>query len=107
MAGAEVIVNINASPFHVGKSRLREQMLATRARENGVIVSYTNMVGGQDELVFDGNSLVLDQTGEVIILGKAFEEDLLVTDLNIVAAARARLAHGRKKQAGRSRVSVE
>lgn len=107
MAGAEVIVNINASPFHVGKSRLREQMLATRARENGVIVSYTNMVGGQDELVFDGNSLVLDQAGEVIILGKAFEEDLLVTDLNIVAAARARLAHGRKKLAGRSRVSVE
>jgi NAD+ synthase (glutamine-hydrolysing) len=106
-AGAEVIVNINASPFHVGKSRLREQMLATRARENGVIVTYTNMVGGQDELVFDGNSLILDPSGEVIVRGKAFEEDLLVTDLNIAAAARARLAHGRKKLAGRSRAAVE
>ncbi len=107
-AGADVIVNINASPFHVGKSRLREQMLATRARENGVIVTYTNMVGGQDELVFDGNSLMLDQTGEVILRGKAFEEDLLVADLNIAAVARAKLAHGRKKWAGgRSREVVE
>ncbi len=107
-AGADVIVNINASPFHVGKSRLREQMLATRARENGVIVTYTNMVGGQDELVFDGNSLMLDQTGEVIVRGKAFEEELLVADLNVAAVARAKLAHGRKKWAGdRSREAVE
>ena len=65
-AGAEVIVNINASPFHVGKSRVREQMLATRARENGVVLTYTNTVGGQDELVFDGNSVILDHKGEVI-----------------------------------------
>jgi NAD+ synthase (glutamine-hydrolysing) len=96
-AGAEVIVNINASPFHMGKSRFREQMLATRARDHGVIVTYTNLVGGQDELVFDGNSLVLDQTGEVILRGKGFEEDLLIADLNMAAVARARLAHGRKK----------
>jgi len=107
-AGADVIVNINASPFHVGKSRLREQMLATRARENGVIVTYTNMVGGQDELVFDGNSLMLDQTGEVILRGKAFEEELLVADLNVAAVARAKLTPGRKKWAGgRSREAVE
>jgi len=99
-AGAEVIVNINASPFHVGKSRFREQMLATRARENGVIVTYTNQVGGQDELVFDGNSLIVDQNGEVILRGKVFEEDLLIADLNIAAVARARLAHGRKKWPG-------
>ncbi len=96
-AGAEVIVNINASPFHMGKSRFREQMLATRARDHGVIVTYTNLVGGQDELVFDGNSLVLDQTGEVILRGKGFEEDLLIADLNMAAVARTRLAHGRKK----------
>ncbi len=96
-AGAEVIVNINASPFHVGKSRYREQMLATRARENGVILTYTNTVGGQDELVFDGNSLILDQTGDVIARAKAFEEDLLVADLNIEAVARSRMAHGRRK----------
>ena len=107
-AGAEIIVNINASPFHVGKSRLREQMLATRARENGVIVTYTNMVGGQDELVFDGNSLILDQAGEVVLRGKAFEEDLLVADLNVAAVARGRLAQGRKKWgSGRTRVTVD
>ncbi len=107
-AGAEVIVNINASPFHVGKSRFREQMLATRARENGVIVTYTNQVGGQDELVFDGNSLIIDQNGEVILRGKVFEEDLLVADLNIAAVARTRLAHGRKKwPAGRTGAVVE
>ncbi len=95
-AGAEIIVNINASPFHVGKSRYREQMLATRARDNGVIVTYTNTVGGQDELVFDGNSLIVDATGEVLIRGKAFEEDLLVADLNPATVARGRIG-----QAGR------
>ena len=88
--GAELIVNINASPFHMGKSRFREQMLATRARENEVILSYTNMVGGQDELVFDGNSLLLDQRGEIILRAKAFEEDLLVADLNLDAVVRGR-----------------
>lgn len=105
-AGAEVIVNINASPFHVGKSRLREQMLATRARENGVILSYTNTVGGQDELVFDGNSLILDQSGEVIARGRAFEEDLLVADLNMDAVVRARVAQGRKKWLGGKRATL-
>ncbi len=99
-AGAEVIVNINASPFHIAKSRFREQMLATRARENGAIITYTNMVGGQDELVFDGNSLILDQTGDVILRGKAFEEDLLLADLNVAAVARSRVAPSRKKWAG-------
>ena len=95
-AGAEVIVNINASPFHVGKSRTREQMLATRARDNGVILTYTNTVGGQDELVFDGNSVVMDQTGEVIARANGFVEDLLVVDLNVEAVARTRAAEGRK-----------
>lgn len=96
-AGADVIVNINASPFHMGKSRFREQMLVTRARENGVIVTYTNTVGGQDELIFDGNSVILDQTGEVIARGAAFQEDLIVADLNVEAVARGRMAHGRKR----------
>ena len=89
-AGAEVIVNINASPFHVGKSRSREQMLATRARDNRVILTYTNTVGGQDELVFDGNSVVMDHTGEVIARAKGFVEDLLIVDLNVEAVVRAR-----------------
>jgi NAD+ synthase (glutamine-hydrolysing) len=107
-AGAEIIVNINASPFHIAKSRQREQMLATRARDNHVIVTYTNTVGGQDELVFDGNSVVLDQTGEVIARAKAFEEDFLVTDLNAMAVGRGRLVQGRRKTAtGRVPGSVE
>jgi NAD+ synthase (glutamine-hydrolysing) len=95
--GAEVIVNINASPFHIGKSRSREQMLATRARENSVIVTYTNMVGAQDELVFDGNSVILDHSGEIVARGAAFQEDLIVADLDVEAVARGRLSHGRKK----------
>lgn len=96
-AGAEVIVNINASPFHVGKGWVREQVLATRARDNGVIVTYTNTVGGQDELVFDGCSVIVDRTGEIIARGKAFEEDLLIADLDAAAVGRARLTQGRKK----------
>jgi len=104
-AGAEVIVNINASPFHLGKRRVREQMLATRARENGVVLTYTNAVGGQDDLVFDGNSVILDHQGEVIARGKAFEEDLIVADLNMEAVARARRT-GRKKLLPRRVASV-
>ena len=88
--GAEIILNINASPFQVGKSRGREEMLATRARDNRVIVSYTNTVGGQDELVFDGNSLIIDQDGEVVHRGQAFKEELLIADLNIDAVRRSR-----------------
>lgn len=97
-AGAEVIVNINASPFHIGKSRAREQMLAARARENGVILASTNMVGGQDELVFDGNSMILDRTGEVIARGKEFAEDLILADLTVAAVARTRLVHTRRRR---------
>jgi NAD+ synthase (glutamine-hydrolysing) len=104
-AGAEVIVNISASPFHLGKSRVREQMLATRARENGVLLAYTNAVGGQDELVFDGNSVILDHQGEVIARGKAFEEDLIVADLNLEAVARGRRT-GRKKLLPRRIASI-
>ena len=107
-AGAEVIINVNASPFHIGKSRFREQMLATRARENGVIVTYTNTVGGQDELIFDGNSVIVDQNGEIIARGKAFEEDLLVADLDVEAVARGRLTRGRKRGlSGKMAVAVE
>jgi NAD+ synthase (glutamine-hydrolysing) len=105
-AGADIIVNINASPFHIGKSRFREQMLVTRARENGVIVTYTNTVGGQDELVFDGNSVVVDLAGEVVARGKAFQEELVVADLNVDAVTRARIARGRKKHLSGKAASV-
>ncbi len=78
---AQLILNLNASPYHVGKTRTRQRMLAERAKEHGVFVSYTNMVGGQDELVFDGNSLIFNPRGELIARAKAFEEDLLLADL--------------------------
>ena len=90
-AGAELIVNINGSPFHAGKAAYREKMIGTRAADNGLFVAYLNMVGGQDELVFDGASLVCDMTGEVIARGPAFTEDLLVLDLDIEAVFRSRL----------------
>jgi NAD+ synthase (glutamine-hydrolysing) len=81
--GAHVILNLNASPYHIGKTRTRLRMLAARAKEHRVFVGYTNMVGGQDELVFDGNSLVLDPRGQLMARGRAFEEDLLLNDLHI------------------------
>ena len=90
-AGAELIVNINGSPFHAGKAAYREKMIGTRAADNGLFVAYLNMVGGQDELVFDGASLVCDMTGEVIARGSAFAEDMLVVDLDIEAVFRSRL----------------
>lgn len=104
--GAEVMININASPFHREKSQIREQMLATRARENKVIVCYTNMVGGQDELVFDGNSLIVDHTGQVILRGKAFVEDLLIADLDSDAVARSRGARGTQRRMDRGRMNA-
>ena len=90
-AGAELIVNINGSPFHAGKGNYREKMIGTRAADNGLFVAYLNLVGGQDELVFDGASLVCDMTGEVIARSPAFAEDLLITDLDIESVFRARL----------------
>ena len=90
-AGAELIVNINGSPFHAGKATYREKMIGTRAADNGLFVAYLNMVGGQDELVFDGASLVCDMSGEVIARSPAFAEDLLVTDLDIESVFRSRL----------------
>jgi NAD+ synthase (glutamine-hydrolysing) len=80
-AGAELIVNINASPFHAGKRALREEMIAERASGHGLTVAYVNMVGGQDELVFDGGSIICDSLGMVVARQPAFEESLLVMDL--------------------------
>ena len=79
--GAEVVFNISASPFHAGKGTEREEMLAERARANGVWLAYCNLVGGQDELVFDGRSLIISPEGEVIARGRSFEEDLVVADI--------------------------
>ena len=84
-AGAELIVNINASPFHVGKAHAREDMLRKRAKENNIRVAYNNMVGGQDELVFDGRGIIIDSTGEVLSAAGAFIEELLTADLDFDA----------------------
>jgi len=90
-AGAEVILNISASPYHIGKRDSRERMLATRAADNLAIVAYNNLVGGQDELVFDGDSVVFDEKGRLLCRGRQFEEDLIVTDLDIESVFRTRL----------------
>ena len=96
--GAEVIVNISASPYHAGKGLFRRRMLSTRAADNVVIVAFNNLVGGQDELVFDGNGMIFDQNGELIASGKQFEEDLIVADLDIDAVYRRRLLDPRHRK---------
>ncbi|MBN1862409.1 MAG: NAD+ synthase [Dehalococcoidales bacterium] len=90
-SGAEVIVNISSSPYYFGRLKFREKMLSTRAADNVVIIAYNNLVGGQDELVFDGGSMVLDERGQTIAKGKQFAEDLIVADLDVEAVFRTRL----------------
>ena len=87
-AGAELIVNINASPFHAGKRAFREDMIAQRASENSLTVAYVNTVGGQDELVFDGGSIICDPAGGLVARGPAFQESLLITDLSFPSQAK-------------------
>src|SRR5438067_9878300 len=98
LAGAELVVNVNGSPYHAGKARFREQMVATRAADDLVCVAYVNMVGGQDELVFDGASLVVNEHGDVVARGRMFEEDLVVADLDLDAVFRARLHDSRRRK---------
>lgn len=83
LAGAGLIININASPYHIGKAKLRDKMLSARAIDNIAAIAYLNTVGGQDELVFDGNSLIINQDGETIASAKGFEEDLIVADIDL------------------------
>ncbi len=97
-AGAEVIVNINGSPYHQGKGRFRERMLETRATDNGVYVAYVNTVGGQDELVFDGGGMVINHLGEPVARAAQFEPDLLVTDLDADSVFRHRLRDPRARK---------
>lgn len=98
LGGAEVLLNISSSPYHAGKMQQRQRMLAARASDNAVIIAYNNLVGGQDELVFDGGSMIFDQEGEILAIGPQFEEDLLVADLDIDAVFRLRLKDPRKRQ---------
>ena len=97
-AGAEIIVNINGSPFHAGKRTFREKMLATRAADNGLFVAYVNLVGGQDELVFDGGSLIFAPDGDIIAEAAQFQERLLVADLDVEAVFSSRLRDPRTRK---------
>ncbi|MDD5427741.1 MAG: NAD+ synthase [Candidatus Omnitrophica bacterium] len=81
--GAKLIININSSPYHAGKVKEREDIVRRQAKENNVVVSYANLVGGQDELVFDGQSMVVDNTGKVLVRAEAFKEDLVAIDIDI------------------------
>jgi NAD+ synthase (glutamine-hydrolysing) len=91
LAGAEVIIKITASPFHRGTGAFRERMVATRASDNSVVVCYVNAVGGQDELVFDGHSLIVDERGQLLARGAQFREDLVVRDIDVEGVMQARL----------------
>jgi NAD+ synthase (glutamine-hydrolysing) len=103
LAGAHVVANISASPFHVGKGTEREDMLATRARDNSCWIAFVNAVGAQDELIFDGQSLVLDENGEVVVRGPAFEEALLLVDVDATTAVARRLRDARRRSLARAR----
>jgi NAD+ synthase (glutamine-hydrolysing) len=83
LSGAEVIININASPYHMGKASFREKVVSTRISESDVIIAYVNMVGGQDELIFDGGSFVINSAGKTIIKGRQFREELIPVDIEI------------------------
>ncbi len=108
LAGAQLVVNISASPYHAGKGAARERMLATRAADNIVYVAFCNLVGGQDELVFDGGSVIFDPQGEVVARGRQFAEDLVVADLDLATVFRQRLHDPRlrRERAGREAGSV-
>jgi NAD+ synthase (glutamine-hydrolysing) len=96
--GAEVIITITASPFHAGKRQFRERMLSTRASDNAVFLCYLNPVGGQDELVFDGGSMVFNPRGDLLARCRQFEEELLVCDLNLEEVRETRLHDPRRRK---------
>jgi NAD+ synthase (glutamine-hydrolysing) len=101
LAGATLILNISASPYHAGKGTERERMFAQRARDNLACVAFCGLVGGQDELVFDGHSCVLDHTGRTIARAVQFQEQLLICDVDLEAAAAARLRDASHRPAAR------
>jgi NAD+ synthase (glutamine-hydrolysing) len=96
--GAEINININASPFEVGKAQRRERMIATRAADAHSAIVYVNQVGGQDELVFDGHSMVFDADGRLLARAPQFVEDLLVVDVTVPPVYRSRLMSSRARR---------
>jgi NAD+ synthase (glutamine-hydrolysing) len=106
LAGAQLLVNVSASPFHLGKAEEREEMLVTRARDTSSLVAFCNLVGGQDELVFDGHSVVLDDAGEIVARAPGFVEHLLVVDVEPSFAMGRRLRDVRRRELDRTRETV-
>ncbi len=106
LAGAELLVNISASPFYVGRDREREEMFVTRARDNLCFVAFCNTVGGQDELIFDGHSVVLDDEGTVIARAPGFEEALLLADIEPKEVIGRRLRDVRRRALARERDEI-
>jgi len=106
LAGAELLVNISASPFYVGRDREREEMLVTRARDNSCFVAFCNTVGGQDELIFDGHSVVIDDEGTVLARAAGFEEALLVVDVEPTEVIGRRLRDVRRRALAREREQI-
>jgi NAD+ synthase (glutamine-hydrolysing) len=96
--GAQLIVNLSASPYHHAKGHEREQMFATRCADYNCYLAFCNAVGGQDELVFDGHSLVIDPRGNVLARGKQFEEDLVIADIDPVADQTTQIQSNRVTQ---------
>jgi NAD+ synthase (glutamine-hydrolysing) len=103
LAGAELLANISASPYHVGKEREREEMFVTRARDNSCFVAFCNAVGGQDELIFDGHSCVIDDEGNVLARAPGFEEALLIVDVDPKEVVGRRLRDIRRRALARER----
>ena len=103
LGDAHLLLNISSSPYHMGKLVWHEQMLSVRASENLAAVACVNLVGGQDELVFDGASLVVNEQGKVIARAKQFEEDFLVADIDLVGIVRSRL-HDLRYRQGKQRL---
>ena len=95
---ADLVFNLSSSPYHMGKSVARDRMLATRAQDAVSILAFVNTVGGQDELVFDGNSRVFGPRGERLAAAKAFEEDLVVLDIDLDEVFSARLKDPRSRE---------
>jgi NAD+ synthase (glutamine-hydrolysing) len=107
LAGAQLLVNVSASPFHLGKDREREEMFRTRARDYAACVAFCNAVGGQDELLFDGHSVVLDDEGTVLARAPGFEEALLVVDIDPTTVVTRRLTDPRRRALARDRGRLE
>ncbi|MEK7848310.1 MAG: NAD+ synthase, partial [Chloroflexota bacterium] len=101
LAGAEVIIVINASPYHMGKLHYRERLVCTRAADYGAFVAYLNTVGGQDELGFDGGSLLSDPAGNLMARARQFEEELLVADMDADEVFRVSLHDPRSRDRAR------